>query len=211
MKLLLRPVPQRALWWLVPALLVLTLPAQAQSYRCSSAKGPYYSDRPCPIDGGTRLGGFGPAPQAESPPAVNYRPPQPVQRAPEHLSYMSAECASLNDGLRTASSRGLSPSTQSDLRNDYARRCSAEESLARQRWAKDQVKDKLGRREEDRQAAQQARRDQVEQQQTSAQCGEMRRIIAAKNERIATLTPGEVADLRRFETNYTARCVNRTQ
>jgi hypothetical protein len=210
-KLLLRPVSPRALWWLAPALLALALPAQAQNYRCSSAKGTYYSDRPCPIDGGTRLGGFGPAVQPEAPPAYNYRPPPPVQRAPEHLSYMSAECASLNDGLRTAASRGLSLSTQSDLRNDYARRCSAEESLARQRWSKDQFKDKLGRREDERQAAQQARRDQVEQQQTTSGCSEMRRIIANKNERLATLTPGEVADLRRFETNYTARCVNRTQ
>lgn len=211
MKLFLRPLPLRALCWLAPALLAIALPAQAQSYRCSSTKGTYYSDRPCPIDGGTRLGGFGPSAEPEAPPAYTNRQPQPVQRAPEHLSYMSAECASLNDGLRTASSRGLSPSTQVDLRNDYARRCSAEESMARQRWARDQSKDKVGRRDEERQAAQQARRDQAEQVQTASQCSEMRRIIASKNERLAQLTPGEVADLRRFESNYTARCVNRTQ
>ena len=212
MKHFLRPTPGHACWLLVGALLMLALPAQAQSYRCTSAKGPYYSERPCPIDGGTKLGGYGPVPEAQPDPYRRPSPaPMPVPRAPDHLSYMSAECASLNDGVRTAASRGLAASTQADLRNDYARRCSADESLARQRWAQDQQRGSRGQRDDQRQTSMEARREQAQQQQLSSQCTEMRRIIAAKNERIATLTPGEVSDLRRFESNFTARCVTRTQ
>lgn len=212
MKPSVRHTSGRAFWLLAGALLISTLPAQAQSYRCTSAKGPYYSDRPCPIDGGTKLGGYGPLPDAQPDPYQRPAPmPMPVPRAPDHLSYMSAECASLNDGVRTAASRGLALSTQAELRNDYARRCSADESLARQRWAQDQQRGYRSQRDDQRQASLEARREQAQVQQLSSQCTEMRRIIAAKNERIATLTPGEVADLRRFEGNYTARCVTRTQ
>ncbi|MFT3818164.1 MAG: hypothetical protein QM750_11120 [Rubrivivax sp.] len=193
--------------WLLACLLALALPAQAQSYRCSSGKGMIYSDRPCPGDGSTRLGGYGPVEEAQ--PVRRYVPPP--SRAPEHLSYMSAECASLNDGLRTAAQRGLSPATQAELRDDYGRRCAANESQARQRWSQEQLRGKLGQHQERQQAGQQARQEQVQQQQLMSQCGEMRRIIAAKNERLSTLTAGEVSDLRRFEANYAARCVTRTQ
>lgn len=206
----LRPTPGRAGWLLAATLLVLALPAQAQSYRCSNSKGTYYSERPCPADGSTKLGGYGPAPEAQPDPYQRPSPATlPVARAPDHLSYMSPECASLNDGVRTAASRGLAPSTQADLRNDYARRCSADESQARQRWAQDQHRGYRSQRDDRHQASLEARREQAQVQQLSSQCAEMRRIIAAKNERIATLTPGEVADLRRFEGNFTARCVNR--
>lgn len=187
--------------------LALALSVQAQSYRCSGSKGSTYSDRPCPSDGSTRLGGYGPV--EEAPPARRGYAPPPVARAPEHLSYMSAECASLNDGLRTAGQRGLLPSTQAELRDDYGRRCAADESQARQRWSQEQLRGRMGQRDEQRQTRVEAQREQAQQQQLMSQCGEMRRIIAAKNERLATLTPGEVGDLRRFEANYTARCVTR--
>jgi hypothetical protein len=196
------------LGWLLACALALALPVHAQSYRCGSGKGAVYSDRPCPSDGSTRLGGYGPV--EEDAPLRRSVPP-PVSRAPEHLSYMSAECASLNDGLRTAGQRGLSPATQADLRDDYQRRCSANESQARQRWSQEQMRSRQGQREEQRQTKAEAQREQVQHQQLMSQCGEMRRIIAAKNERLATLTPGEVGDLRRFEANYSARCVTRTQ
>lgn len=202
------PIFRRPGWLLALVALVLALPAQAQGYRCSSGKGSVYSDRPCPADGSTRLGGYGPV--EEAPPVRRSIAPLPAARAPEHLSYMSAECASLNDGLRTAGQRGLSPSTQAELRDDYNRRCSADESQARQRWSQEQMRSRQGQREEQRQTKAEAQREQVQQQQLMSQCGEMRRIIAAKNERLATLTPGEVGDLRRFEANYTARCVTRT-
>ncbi len=189
-------------------LLLLALPAQAQSYRCNTGKGSTYSDRPCAADGSTRLGGFGPVDEA---PPLRRSLPMAASRAPEHLSYMSAECASLNDGLRTAGQRGLSPATQYELRDDYQRRCSANESQARQRWSQEQMRSRQDQRDEQRQTKADAQREQAQQQQLMSQCGEMRRIIAAKNERVATLTAGEVGDLRRFEANYTARCIARTQ
>lgn len=189
------------------ALLLLALacqPVLAQSYRCSGPGGTYFSDRPCPLNGGTRLGSIGPAPE----PAANVyvRPPPLPGRAPEYQRYMSPECASLNDGLRTAHARGISGATQAELRNDFARRCGDNESQARQRWSQEQRQEQRQRHEQREQAHAEASREAAQQQQNVAQCGEMRRIIASKNERLASLTPGEVNDLRRFEGNYAARC-----
>lgn len=189
---------------LVAFALLAAAPALAQGYRCSSAQGTYYSDRPCPIQGGTRLGSIGPAPE----PLQRQHQPYTAlpSRAPDHLSYMSSECASLNDGLRTAGSRGLSPALRSELQYDYQRRCAADESRARQRWSQEQRSDQVSQREKQAQATAAARREQVQHQQSTAQCGEMRRIISAKNERLASLTEGERSDLRRFEGNYAERC-----
>ncbi|MCA0242804.1 MAG: hypothetical protein LCI02_18305 [Proteobacteria bacterium] len=205
--------PLAALPALVSVLLLTLAPpaqAQAQPYGCNSGgRNNVYGNRPCPADGSTRLGGYGPV--EEAPPVRRSATPAPAARAPDYLSYMSSECASLNDGLRTAGQRGLAMSTQAELRDDYNRRCSANESQARQRWSQEQMRGKQGQREEQHQTRLEAQRDQAQQQQFMAQCVEMRRIIAAKNERLATLTPGEVSDLRRFEANYAARCVTRTQ
>jgi hypothetical protein len=185
------------------ALFIAVTPSSAQnSYRCSSVNGPYYSDKPCPIQGGTTLGAIGPVPERPL-----YRaPPPPVGRAPEWQSRMSAACSSMADGLRTGASRGLTHTTLADLREDYQRRCAAEESAARQRHTRDQFSAANERGAAMRQANETARKENDQQQRQVAQCGEMRRIITNKNERIATLTPGEVGDLRRFEANYAERC-----
>lgn len=191
-------------------LLALALPtAQAQSYRCSSTKGPYYSDRPCPIDGGTRLGSFGPLPEPAEPRRPALSSTAPMVRAPDHLKYMSAECASLNDGIRTAPSRGLAYDTLSELRDTYNRRCSADEAQARRRLADEASGERRASAQKQAQATVETRREESVTRETMAQCAEMRRIIATRNERISTLTPGEVNDLRRFETNYAQRCQNR--
>lgn len=180
-----------------------TFSALAQAHRCNGPQGVYYSDRPCSASGSTTLGGYGPA--VEPPPRYE-RPPPPVNRAPEHQRYMSGDCASLADGLRTASSRGLSLSTLGDLQRDYQHRCAADEQQARHRLAQEQQREYRSRGEQQAKVSAETRRAEVEQQTTVAQCGEMRRIIANKHERIATLTPGEVNDLKRFEANYAARC-----
>lgn len=187
--------------------------AQTQTYRCTSVSGSYYSNRPCPIQGGTKLGVIGPAPEAAAPSTTGRHPglSRPIGRAPEHQTHMSAECASLSDGMRTAPSRGLHPSTIAELRDDYQRRCAADESQARRRWAQDQQRERTGREQKQAQAQAQTEREVVLQQRTFAQCGEMRRIIQNKNERLATMTAGEVADLRRFEANFAERCQSRPQ
>ena len=85
---------------LVAAQLLLTLaagPAAAQSYRCSSTSGVYYSDRPCPVNGGTKLGSIGPEPEPAPPPIYARQAHPSVARAPDYQNYMSAECASLSD------------------------------------------------------------------------------------------------------------------
>jgi hypothetical protein len=186
----------------------MTLPAQAQAHRCTGVNGVYYSQQACPIDGGTKLGGYGPVPERSAP---AYRPyaPRPAGRAPEHQVYMSAECASLADGIRTAGSRGLSPSTRQTLRDDYQQRCSDDESAAMRRWSQDKRQDQIGRIKKEAQADASAQREQAEQRRSVEQCGEMRRIIRRKNERLDTLTAGEVSDLRRFEANYATRCPTR--
>lgn len=184
-------------------------PAMAQGYRCSSAQGIHYSDRPCPIQGGTRLGSIGPVPEVPTRSTYLRQGPSTETRAPEYLNYLSAECASLSDGLRTAGARGLSPTTRADLQYDYQRRCAADEAQARRRWSQAQRSDQTERHEQEAQAAADTRRQQMQQQQSSAQCGEMRRIISNKNERLATLSAGEVADLRRFEANFADRCARR--
>lgn len=187
--------------------------AQAETYRCTSVTGTYTSSRPCPIQGGTKLGVIGPAPETPPRHTASRHPslPRPVGRAPEHLTYMSAECASLSDGVRTAPTRGLHPSTIAELRDDYQRRCSSDESQARRRWAQDQQRERSGREQKQAQLQADTQREAAQQQRTFAQCGEMRRIILNKNERLATMTPGEVADLRRFEANFAERCQSRPQ
>jgi hypothetical protein len=195
---------------LAAALLASSLCAFAQgSYRCTGPQGVYYADRPCITQqGSTKLGGYGPAPDTTPPP--HQPPPAAVGRAPEHQSYMSPECASLNDGLRTAASRGLSYATQSDLRADYNRRCSANESQARMRYAEAQRQSSSTQRDQQSQAGAEARRNQADQQRTFEQCGEMRRIIASRKQRQDSMTPGELGDFKRFEANYAERCQARS-
>ncbi|MFO1327451.1 MAG: hypothetical protein U1F56_08830 [Rubrivivax sp.] len=197
------PVRPRLLRWVSLAAVVLAGSAAAQTHRCSSVYGPYASDRACAIAGGTRLGSIGPADSDEAPARP---PPSSVERAPEYLGHMSADCAGLNDAIRTAAARGLSEATRHELRADYQRRCSADEALARQRWELEQQRT-LQRREQQRVAVvRQVEREQAEQQRAVLQCSEMRRIVAGKQSRMATLSPGELGDLRRFEALVAERC-----
>lgn len=73
-------------------------------------------------------------------PLVDDRPVRsapPVQAlAPPYLGQMNGRCASLNDALRTADTRGLLPATQAQMQRHYDADCSAEEARARQAWLK---------------------------------------------------------------------------
>ncbi len=194
----------------VAAAALINPAAQAQAFRCTGPGGTYYSDRVCP-PGGTASPVKSGDVSATPPPApvVPGRPAPPVPRPTDHLSYMSAECTSLSDGLRTAPPRGRYSGSQAELRADYNRRCAAEEIEAKRRWQYDLGRQRRGQAEQQEQARTEAQRSEAEQQRTMEQCREMRRIIAGKNERLAQLTAGELADLRRFEGNFVARCQQR--
>jgi len=169
--------------------------ARAQPYRCTGPDGTYYSDRACPS-------------ASAAPPMKASRPAPPVARPTDHLSYMSAECASLNDGMRNGTRQRYTRS-QAELRADFRQRCAPEEAEARRRWQYDQGRLRQGQAEQLALERDEADRKQADQQLTLEQCREMRRIIAGKNERRAQLTPGELADLRRFEGNFATRCQQR--
>lgn len=143
-----------------------------------------------------------PAPAAAADPLRYMPPPRPS----DYLGYMSAECASMHDGLRTAPSRGRSTTSQAELRAEYLRRCAADESQARRRWAGEQRNARAQESEQQFRAREEAERQQAQQSQQLEQCREMKRIIDGKNARLSQLTPGEVADLRRFEGNFASRC-----
>lgn len=155
--------------------------------------------------GATRLGSYGPVEADEGPPPLAVAP-RPLARAPEHQSFMSPLCASLRDGLRTAPARGTGASTLADLYAEYAQRCRDDEAQALARWQQDRSRS-AERRQQQRadQQADMARTEQAQQQQ-AVQCSEIRRILARRHERLASLTPGELNDLRRFEAIAAERC-----
>ncbi len=193
-------------WRLVPSLIGLVIasaPGQAgaQVYRCSNGGATYLSDRPCSGAPAGRLGMVGPGDRsAREPVTSSYI--APVGKAPEHLAYMSAECASLNDAIRTGPARGLKSSTMSDLHTEYRRKCQEEESAAYQRLAQQRSEDR-----QEKQTREKAFQAQVnEAQRNREQCDELLRILAAKRRQVDGMNAGEKADFQRFEASYNARC-----
>jgi hypothetical protein len=183
-------------------LLAAALPAAAQGvYRCVTAGGTYLSDRPCTAGAPAPLRAIGPPPQR--PVAPSYIPP--VGKAPEHLTYLSPACASLNDAIRTAPARGLKGQAINDLRAEYGRKCSEDESEAMQRLSRERNDERVARRNE--RAEQQAQ--QAQSAREREQCQELLRILHAKRQRFAAMTSGEQADFSRSEANYHARCGTR--
>jgi hypothetical protein len=190
-------------WLLLAALLCVAPGALSQTvYRCSNGTSTYLSDRPCVGGPPGKLGSLGPAP---APARRDYAAPSyipPVGKAPDHLGYLSPQCASLNDAIRTGPARGLGSQAMSDLRHEYRNKCDEDESAARQRLSQD----KRAQRDETR-ARQQA--EQAEQQRAATsreQCGELLRILHAKRKQFDAMTPGEKTDFQRFEANYNGRC-----
>lgn len=175
---------------------------QAQSLvRCTDGGRAYYSDKPCPGQGSTRITNFGPEP-ARPDYSRHSGSSARLQKAPEHLSRMSAECASLNDAMRTAGARGVGYDTQRELRDEYRRKCREEDREAR----KQVYEDERHRRTEarDQRVAQQHERAQASM--TLEQCREMGRIVAERKKRLDVMTPGEKGDFERFQANFGERC-----
>jgi hypothetical protein len=168
-------------------------------YRCSEGGAARWSDRPCPANGHTKISAYGPARENTSP-RQGYTPP--VQKAPDHLQYLSPACAQINDAMRTASARGVGHATQAELREEYQRKCSDDESDARRRVSQE----RRDQREQHR-AQQKAEQQEKAHQTTSReQCHEMLRILAERRKRLDAMTEGERGDFKRFEENYKGRC-----
>jgi hypothetical protein len=189
--------------WGAAVLALAALPqlAAAQVYRCSSSSGTYISDRPCSGVPSGKLGMVGPSERRQEYANSSTNTPS-VGKAPEHLAYLSPECAQLNDAIRTAPARGLKYDVIGELQNEYRRKCSDDERNAYQQLSQQ----KRGERD-----ARQSQMNAQQQQATEAarnreQCGELLRILTAKRRQEAGMTPGEKADLQRFQANYEQRC-----
>jgi hypothetical protein len=116
--------------------------------------------------------------------------------------YLSPECATLNDGMRSAAKQG-NYNTVMDLRREFARKCADEVSDAYSQRSQEQQRQSEHRQEQRREAeAAQARtREQQEQ------CTGMRDVIQSRRKREATLNPTEVTALRQLEASYNERCL----
>ena len=169
-----------------------------QMYRCKSGSSTYVSDRPCPVGSDTRLTAYGPARTTEPRPTY----PAPVQKAPDHLRHLSAACAELNDAIRTAPARGVGRATQSELREEYQRKCQEEDELARKRvW-----EERRQQRDERKAEITSRQAEQARSVAAREQCVELLRILSEKRKRLDAMAAGERADHQRFETSYTERC-----
>lgn len=173
--------------------------AQAQfRYTCTINGRTVESSSPCPST--TAPTYYGPQPPVER--RSTYTPPPPrIEAAPPQMKYLSGRCSSLNDALRTAPARGLKYETIETMRREYDNECRDEEMEARERLHNDKYAKVKQRREEEVENKKVQERTALQVQQ----CGESKRILASKRAR-TDLTPGEKADLQRFEENFKSRC-----
>ncbi len=182
-----------------------SMPAQvaAQStFKCQSASGIYYSDRPCAPDAKT----------AEVTSTLPKPVPSPLalDTRTAFLAYLSSECRQLNDTLRALQAARPSVRSEwelhrqrvSDALERYRGRCLEEERYALQRVSE---ADRL-QREQQRSAlvAKQAEKERAATDK--AQCAEMRAIRDAKRQRLDSMTPGERSDFERFQSAFSSRC-----
>ena len=128
-----------------------------------------------------------------------------VGKAPEHLTYLGAECATLNDAMRTGPARGLRWTALSDLHNEYRTKCAEEDSEARQKVSHDNTDLRNARRSEQMAKNFQRERSALERDQ----CHELLRILHGKRQRLAEMNAGRRADFERSEVSYRGRCAPR--
>jgi hypothetical protein len=196
---------QCTLYWrsLVLALILLPVTGFAQStFKCQSASGVYYSDRPC-------------APDAKTAEVTSTLPkPVPTPLALDtrtaFLGYLSSECRQLNDTMRALQSTRPSVRSEwelhrqrvSDAVERYRGRCLEEERYALQR-----VSEADRRQREQQRSALLAKEAEKERAATDkAQCAEMRAIRETKRQRLDSMTPGERSDFDRFQSAFSSRC-----
>lgn len=169
------------------------------SYRCVVDGRMVLSDRPCP-GASTQLRMVGPThrePMVSRPLTLPSAGP-----AQDHLKYLNPDCAELSEAIRTAPARGVGSATVSGLHREYRAKCSEEDRLARQQ---------LSEAQSDQRKAERAARDakvqaRVQTQREAEQCHEMLRVLHGRRQRASQMTPGELADLQRFEEAYATRC-----
>jgi hypothetical protein len=188
---------------LVLALILLPVTGFAQStFKCQSASGVYYSDRPCAPDAKT----------AESTSTLPKPVPTPLalDTRTAFLGYLSAECRQLNDTLRALQAARPSVRSEwelhrqrvSDAVERYRGRCLEEERYALQR-----VSEADRRQREQQRSALVAKEAEKERAATyKVQCAEMRAIRDAKRQRLDSMTPGERSDFDRFQSAFSSRC-----
>lgn len=168
-------------------------------YRCNAGAGTYLSDRPCASAPPAVLKSYGPV--REVPVSSQGYTPS-MAKAPDILSYMSVECAEMNDAVRTGPTRGLKGAAMSELHTNYRSKCAEDEQIAHRK-----LSEKRADERQQKQTAQAAQKTELAQaRMTVEQCSEMLRILAGKRQRTATMTPGERSDMELFEANYRARC-----
>jgi hypothetical protein len=188
--------------WIVVAVLGLAgSNALAQGmFRCTTGAGAYLSDRPCSTAPPAVLKSYGPVREAPPGHSSSYSPS--MAKAPDTLSYMSVECAQMNDAIRTGPTRGLKGVALSELHTNYRLKCAEDEQLAHRRL--NDVRTEARQQKQSAQAAQRA--EQAQARLTVDQCSEMLRILAAKRQRVGAMTAGERGDMALFESSYQARC-----
>ena len=187
------------------ALLVVATPVQvfAQSmFKCQSASGTYYSDRPCPSDAKT----------SETKTALPNPLPPPLEldSRSAFLAYLSPECRQLKDTIRAIqltrpsvrSERELYRQRVLDAAERYRGRCLEEERFALQKVSDAERQQRAQQREA--LAAKQTAKERVATEK--AQCGEMRSIRDEKRQRLGSMTPGERSDFERFQSAFSTRC-----
>ena len=201
------PLPSRALCAALAIASLGLLPwaaVQAQTqYTCRDNDGNrYVMSRPCPPGLTTTGAAIAPLPDTSRRDEPQVRPPLDV---PEHHRYMSGRCRAVDESLRTASQRNTPPDVVAQLRREYQQDCREEESQALSRISRERREAAQQQRESARQEQQAQQLTREQEARRAEQCAESRRILATKKAR-TDLTPGEQADLRRFEDNVAARC-----
>lgn len=177
--------------------------AQTTTYACKTESGmAYRSSRPCPRLKPPGMVYYGPT---EKPRRDTPRPPPKMDRAGEEIGYMSAKCASMQDGIRTGPARGLSRETLQEARNTFNRECGDERRKAsRQVWKDKREREKEAEREQEL-AQQRKQESSAAEARYRNQCAEMRISIRNRKKR-ANPTEGELRDLALFESRFAERC-----
>lgn len=125
---------------------------------------------------------------------------------PDHIRYLSARCRSLYDAMQGAQARGLGQDTRMSMQREYRTQCADDEKQAmNQAWQDKREKQSLKMEAQKAEKLEKERNVQASNTRTE-QCRESKRILTTKRAR-TDLTPGEKADLDRFEENFRARCL----
>ncbi|RYY89389.1 MAG: DUF4124 domain-containing protein [Chitinophagaceae bacterium] len=176
----------------------------AATYRCTNGTTRYYSDKPCPSGDLRFMGPSGDSSSSRSS-YRNYHNPEAVVRAPEHMKYLSGECAQLNDAIRTAPTRGIGRGVINELRMEYDRKCGDED-----RDARSQLRDDADQIRSQRRADQAAKqRALLEADAKAEQCNAMRDVIQSRRRRLDTMAPRDVAAFHDAEIAFNERCLGR--